>query len=223
MNIRIVKTMLCLTFVLVIAQIAQAQMPCDVPQLRLPMIDDFTTGKYRANLREGENRHVQRGANVIGCYRLTRFIVPSANPFNQTATLDIRRQGALVVSTDYKVPHRLEVKYGVDALGENAPLNLNLSGSGYDRFRVRFDANDSVVNFNIVVFTGTAFAQLGYNVEAGNLPFDVDFPFADFGVGTGVDFHDIDFIVLVLQSGNAIGSNDYAITSVSVAGGAAVP
>lgn len=225
MNIKVIQTVLLVIIAFIPAQILQAQLPCSNPQNQLPMIDDFTTGRYRVNLRQNDDTNVQRGAKIAGCFRLTHFIVPPDNQFNQHATLNIRRQGTLIVSSDYKVFHRLEVTYGVDAQGQNAPLNLNLRGGGYDRFRVHFDGNDLGVNFNIVVFDGSGnISSRGFNVDAGTNPFDQDFLFDDFvSNGTPADFTTIAFITLVFQSGSAMGSNDYAITSFEVANGPVVP
>ena len=225
MKTEAIQTMLSRVIPLATPQTLQARQPCDSPQNQLPMIDDFTTGIYRVKLRENDDTNIQRGANIVGCFRQTRFIVPAGNQFNQTAALEIRREGALIVNSDYKVFHRLEVVYGVDAQGRNAPLDLSLRSAGYDRFRVRFDGNDLVLNFNIVVFDGDGnISSHGFNVSPDINPFDLDLLFDDFTSNAApADFDNIHFIALVFQSGNAVGANDYAITSLKVANDPAVP
>lgn len=55
-------------------------------------------------------------------------------------------------SAGYKTWPRLDVIYG-----STASLQLNLGS--YDRFRVNFDGSNTVVNFNIVVFSPSGRSQ----------------------------------------------------------------
>lgn len=184
------------------------------------LIDDFSTGRVRINLRSGESTRIQTGT-MVGGSRHTSLFVPDAgghNPYRQLGSLEISRGGPLVVSLGFKVGQRAEVVYG---LGH--PLDLNLLASNAcgstpcGRFRVHFDGSDAGLNFNMQVRTeGGSYSQAGYNLPANYAPFVVDFPFADFLVG-GASFNDIDSIVLILQSDSFIGSNDYAITLVEAA------
>ena len=102
---------------------------------------------------------------MLGGYRHTHLIVGDelANPLQQPGGLEILGSGHLVVNGGYQVYPRVEVTYGVDAMGQNAPLNENLAAAG-DRFRLHFDAADRGLNVNVVVFTGTSYALLGYNL-----------------------------------------------------------
>lgn len=178
-------------------------------------IDDFTTGPKVSFLVSGTDSGIQAGS-MVGGFRSTHFLVapfPVAHP----GLLQIRQNGPLIVSCGYKVAHRLDLGYGVDASGTSVPLNLNLSA--FSRLVVDFDASDAGLNFNIVLFwaSGAFWAIQGFNLGASNVPFSVSFPFANFtpGVpGTAVDFSDIDFIAVIAQTGSPIGSNDYAINSI---------
>src|SRR6185295_212553 len=119
-------------------------------------VDDFKSGSYSVALRTGEDVKVQPGA-MMGSYRFTRVLVgdAAANPLGGPAVLDITEggdpdHGYLAVSAGYQVYPRIEVFYGVDALGQNAPLHQNLAALG-DRFRLHFDGSDGMLNVNLEV------------------------------------------------------------------------
>jgi hypothetical protein len=183
------------------------------------VLDDFTTGPYRKRLRCGSDTDFQNGT-MIGSVRNTHFLVAcgsGANPFEQPASIEISKGGPLAFDSGIRVFHRVEVVYGSDKGNVFTPLSLDLSA--FDRLRVRFDANDLVLNFNVVVFMrdGTARAQAGCNIEPHILPFNVDLRLAsDFVTQLGTaDWSDVDAIALIFQSGSAIGANDYAVTAFS--------
>lgn len=178
------------------------------------LLDDFSTGAYGIRLASGRDVNTQSGL-MVGGERLTAFLVcppgpcGDANPFDQEAGLQIRpgRPSALIYSAGYKAAPRVDVQYGA-----NTPLQLDLDQ--YDRFRVSFDGSDLGVNFNIQVFTPSARAQLGCNLESINSPVSIDFPFVDFVWEIGApDFTDISTLGLIFQSGSVNGSNDFAVTS----------
>lgn len=185
------------------------------------LIDDFSTGKVKINIKAGDRIRTQAGT-MLGGERFTHFGIgpAAANPFSQFGTFEIKAGGPLIVSSDYKVFHRLEVEYG-----EGAFLNLDLlaptacGASPCGRFRIYFDGNSRVLNFNIVVFSAdrTTYSSLGYNVAESGAPFTVDFAFDDFVANPGASFSDVDVIALVFQSGSAIGANDFAMTKVEAA------
>jgi hypothetical protein len=176
-------------------------------------IDNFSTAPYKKQLMSGSDQHTQAGT-MLGGSRYTDFVVCEPTPchtaFNQPGSFQIRpdRRGtsALIHSAGYKVYPRLVVEYGAAN-----PLQLNLSGS-YDRLRVNFDGSDQVVNFNIVVFSPSGYYQSGCNLDLGTNPVSVDFPLADFS-NSGGDFTNVSTIAYVMQTGSAVGANDWAITS----------
>lgn len=179
-------------------------------------IDDFQTGTYEASIRSADVLAVRAGS-MLGGYRWTHLIAGdgTANPFAQAGAVQIR-DGALVVSGGYKVYPRLEVFYGLGPEGV-VPLNLNLAALG-DRLRLHFQGSDRGLNVNIVLFSDAAYAQVGYNLDASDAPFTQDFALQDFGAVAGFDLTHVNYIALVVQSGSAIGSNDWALTKFDVVG-----
>jgi hypothetical protein len=182
-------------------------------------IDDFRTGPYEVSIKSGADLAVQTGS-MLGGYRMTHLIVGSgpANPLDQAGALDIRPDGPLVVDAGYQVGPRLEVGYGYGPELELLELDQDLAAQG-DRFRLHFEASDRVLNVNIVVFTGSVYASLGYNLEASNEPFTHDFSFSDFRSVTAVDWAHIDSIILVVQSTSVMGGNDWALSKIEVRSG----
>lgn len=184
------------------------------------VLDDFSTGAYKKQLASGSDVNVQVG-NMVGGHRETALLVcpPGpcglANQFGQTGSIQIRpatkfAPSALVYSAGFRVSPRVDVVYGLAA-----PLNLALAPT-YDRIRVNFYASDLIVNFNIVAFTGGLYSQTGCNLNPSIGPVSIDFPLADFtpGSGTpGADFTNVSSIDFILQSGSAVGANDWAVTS----------
>lgn len=193
------------------------------------VIDDFTTGKYRVRLdtpnatttNYADPKRAQTGT-MLGGVRVTAFLV-AGNPFGQPGELNVAKSGPqLVISEGTRQFFRLDMQYGQDTNFNNVPLGY--SPTGCDRFRVTFDSNSRVLNFNTLVFSpGTTYYQLGINMDASPspAPFCVDFPFDNFikggtstkglqnFAGDGIDF--LDFI---FQSGSAIGANDFAVTKI---------
>jgi hypothetical protein len=183
------------------------------------VLDDFKTGPKVSFLFTGSDAAPQAGS-MVGGVRWTNFRVIPA-PVAHGGLFQIQAGGPLIVSTGYKVAHRLDVVYGFDAGGANAPLNLDLGA--YDRLVVDFDGSDTGVNFNIVMFwaSGIYYAIQGFNLSASNVPFSVSFPFANFAPGVPgipLDVHDIDYIVVIAQTGSPIGANDYAIKTLKAVG-----
>jgi len=190
-----------------------------VPVSAQTTVDDFKSGRYSVAIRSGDDVNVQPGT-MMGSYRHTHVIVgdEAANPRGGAGGLDIIEgsdpdHGLFAVSAGYQVYPRIELFYGVDALGQNAPLHQNLAALG-DRLRLHFDGSDGTLNVNFVVFTNGAYAIQGYNLPPNHQPFIQDFNFADFQ-GNGVDWTNIDYIVLVVQS--TFGSEDWALTKIEIA------
>lgn len=186
----------------------------------ITVIDDFKSGEHATPpVLRGKDRQIKDGS-MAGGKRLVNFIIPETNVFGQVGSFQVRPiDGVMVVSTGYKVFHRVEMGYGiVDLDGHVDPLHLDLSN--FDRFEVDFDGCDLGVNFNIVLSSvdGSS-ASMGINVTPSIYPFTVEFPFTHFVHHMGeLDFGDLSVIVLVFQSGSAIGSNDYAVTEIRAAG-----
>src|SRR5262249_11131686 len=184
------------------------------------VLDDFSTGAYKKQLASGSDINVQSGS-MIGGHRETAFLVCPPGPcgltnqFGQTGSIQIRpatklAPSALIYSAGFEVFPRVDVVYG-----SAAPLNLALAPT-YDRIRVNFYASDLIVNFNIVTFTGGLYSQTGCNLSPSIGRVSIDFPLANFTPNSwtpGEDFANITSIVLIFQSGSAMGANDGAVTS----------
>jgi hypothetical protein len=189
------------------------------PQCRV--IDDFTTGITQMDLRvsgTGTDTNTQMGSMIGGLRHLNLFTY--ANPFLQLGEAKVEKGGALTVSNGVREFFRLEVFWGIDASNNIVPLGYKPSGC--DRFRVTFDSNSGVVNFNVQVDTPVALFQDGINLPAGSatgLPFCVDFPFSNFvsntpGAKPNFAAEGITYMDMILQSGPVTGANNFAITKI---------
>jgi hypothetical protein len=189
------------------------------PQCRV--IDDFTTGKTQMDLRvsgSGTDTNTQTGSMIGGLRHVNFFTY--ANPFLQLGEAKVEKGGPLTVSNGAREFFRLEVFWGIDASNNIVPLGY--MPSGCDRFRVTFDSNSAVVNFNVQVYTPVAGFQDGINLPPGpatGLPFCVDFPFSNFvsntpGAKPNFATQGISYMDMVLQSGPVIGANNFAITKI---------
>jgi hypothetical protein len=188
------------------------------------VIDDFTTGKYKVQLRApnatttnySDPNYIQTG-NMLGGSRETAFEV-AGNPFGQTGELSVANNGALVIGSGTREFFRLDLLYG-----QSLTAPLGYFPTGCDRFRVNFDSSSQQgLNFNIVVWQrGGPIYSAGINVfpTSAGQPFCVDFPFDNFVTNAGpipqtFANKGIDAIDVVLQSGAAVGANAFAITKV---------
>jgi hypothetical protein len=189
------------------------------PQCRV--IDDFNTGTTQMDLRvagTGVDTNTQAGS-MIGGLRHVNFFTYQ-NPFRQLGEAKVEKGGPLTVSNGVREFFRLEVFWGINASNNIVPLRY--APSGCDRFRVTFDSNSGVVNFNVQVDTPVALFQDGINLPAGSatgLPFCVDFPFSNFvsntpGAKPTFAAEGITYMDMILQSGPVIGANNFAITKI---------
>ncbi len=200
-----------------------------VPALGDVVIDDFNSGPFAGDrtdqviinppnppgtLQPGTFTEAQQSGTMVGGHRALTFFA-SDNPGEQTLHVDVG-SGALKLAQGDGVRHRVDMAWGVDAAGANAPLNLDLSGE--DRLRVTFLENTGLLNVNFVLFSdgGAKHWSMGLNVPARDERFTVDFPFSSFLAGVPSDgplpAGDIDLIAMVTQSGPA--GESYGIDSV---------
>jgi hypothetical protein len=184
------------------------------------VIDDFTINEPKQQLVNGSRTARQAGlqSHIVGGVRETFFIAAPLNSFNRSSVLEVRRR-ALFVECGLKSSFGLYLIYGNDLAGNPNPLNLALIHDGYDHFRVTFDSCDASLNYVFEVWDGSGnSAVIDTTVETAgrNEPFSIDFPFTDFtpNPGTAIDWDDIDSIIVLFQTGNAIGANDFALTSI---------
>jgi hypothetical protein len=191
------------------------------------VIDDFSTGPYKKTLPTKTaviDISVQKG-KMIGGVRETQYLVchqvpcnTAENEFGQTSSFQIRPSknpdvpSALIFSAGYKMFPRLDVFYGVNG-PDIVPLHLDLTS--YDRLRVSFDGLNSVVNFNLQLYSPTGSGQLGCNLSSpSSLPFTVDFPLVDFARPGTIELGDITYMNIISQSGGVsdLGTMALAIT-----------
>jgi hypothetical protein len=216
MKTRINHALLALAITAMLHGIAGAQL----------LIDDFSSGPYKKTLPTKTavtDISVQKG-KMLGGVRETQYLVchqvpcnTAENEFGQTAGFQIRPSknadvpSALIFSAGYKTFPRLDVFYGVN--GDIVPLHLNLTP--YDRLRVSFDGLNSVVNFNLQLYSPTGNGQLGCNLSSpSSLPFTVDFPLANFASPETIELSDITYMNMISQSGGVgdLGTMALAIT-----------
>jgi hypothetical protein len=189
------------------------------PQCRV--IDDFTTGTTQIDLRvigTGTDTNTLTGS-MIGGLRYVHFLT-YVNPFLQLGEAKLEKGSALTVSTGVRELFRSEVFWGINASGHVVPLGY--MPSGCDRYRVTFDSNSGIVNFNVQVDTPVTLFEHGINLSpssASGLRFCVDFPFSHFisnTPGAKPDFaaQAITWMDMVRQSGPVIGTNNFVITKI---------
>lgn len=197
-------------------QFAEAECPISM------VIDDFSSGKYKATLKGvSDTGDVIQIGSMLGGNRMTFFQV-GFNAFNQHANLTIDpKSSIMLVGSGVRTNQRLEIFYGLDIQkGQVVPNSLHQDMSCFSTFRIHFDANSLGLNLNmqVVANNNPVPAQCGVNIDGDvahyGMPFTVDLPFDCFtpNVGPAPDFHKINLIDLIIQTGSTIGANDYGIT-----------
>lgn len=197
------------------------------------VVDDFKESPYTSPAFIDQPTWVTRyqtGPNILGGVRQTNVTVSQGTrKFFQSSRLQIRPEGSMVFSGGYKSYFGLLLSYGYTATGaaHMLDLDLGLDGTGADcpgcdRFRINFDGSDSELSYLMQVLDRNGhYAMMSGPVSlAGqNQPFSVDFPFADFveNPGSPVDWHHINYIYVLFQSGNVLGGHDFAVTKITAA------
>jgi hypothetical protein len=167
----------------------------------LPTIDDFTKAEFYRPTPDGITTKRFNAANIAGGSRtITTYI--NANPFSQYSAVAVGRGvknvnvgPGLFFSTGYGIAQRADLGYG-----EGKAMDLNVSQ--YGRFRVHFSDASIITLADLQVFTGTSYVQWGCNditTNGSDVTGDVtvDYPFA---YGQGVDYKNVNYIYLILQS-----------------------
>ena len=221
MRIKISLLVACLAVIGVAVLTAKAP-----PEL---VIDDFTASPYKKRLWNHLTylTDYQTGPNIRGGVRQTNFSAAPVEPYvGQSTLLEIRPDGHLVVSGGYKSHFALMLGYGYDTAGGANRLNLDLSGGpgsecpDCDRFRINFDGSDAETVYLVQVFDrdGDVGTFVGAESLAGRTTaFHLDAPFAEFGQSSDhpIDWEHIDFIVVLLQTGAALGGHDFDVTRIT--------
>ena len=192
------------------------------------VIDDFKESPYRKVLwnHPALLTEYQTGPNIVGGVRQTNFTASQAPPYvGQSTLLQIHPNGPLVINGDYKSYFGLYLGYGFDTAGGANRLDLDLSGDGNkclkcDRFRISLDGCESELSYAMQVYdrNGNIATMFGTESTTGRiLPFPLDFPFGDFVPNSDepIDWHHIDFIFVLFQTGNSLGGHDFLVTRIS--------
>lgn len=162
-------------------------------------------------------RRASDPANIIGGARETEFqAVPLPGDYARATTFEIPDTGLMFVESGVRSSFRVVNFYGEDINGNANPLNLQLQALGYDRFRIEFDSSDVELDYLIEVFDAQGNLALLNGVDSTadrGSAFNADFPFANFvnGGPVPVDWNHIDGILVLFQTGNAAGSQDFAV------------
>lgn len=218
MQKRSLSVILSMLIMGVIAQSGRAQINGD--EL---VIDNFTTGSYKVELSNGSDIKYKTGSTntIVGGVRQTYFSVsqPTTGGFNRSSVLDIREGGPMIIESGLKAYFGIYLCYGYDIQGNTNSLNLKLKQRGFNRFRINLDSSDLEMGYAIQVWDknnnrATLFGE--QTMKDRYSPSYVDFPFADFesGYPNPIDWDAIDFVIVLFQSGSAIGANDFAVTSI---------
>ncbi len=114
-----------------------------------------------------------------------------------------------------------KIGYGYDAAGNDGDMHEDFEG--YDYFQIDFERSDLGLVYLVEVWDGQgAMAMLAdtLTTEAQSTPFSAKLPLAEFvggdaeGNPQAIDWKDIRYLVVLFQSANASGGNDFSVTSI---------
>jgi hypothetical protein len=196
-----------------------------VPASATVLIDDFTQGATDLQIASGTGsvESQQSGINVPGGQRDVMLKVIS-NPFNRLGRFEIvPTQGMSFYSSGPGLVGQVGLDYdGAETenltdgqLTAGPGMNLNLSNE--NRFRFNFSFVDLATVLHIDAYTnGGGSSSVDFNVSSGITSSTlVDVPFSSFSAtsGGGVNFSDVDRIVILFNNANA--ATDFALGSIN--------
>lgn len=166
-------------------------------------IDNFNTGSFSSVINSASSFSSQAGS-MTGGARFSYHEVES-NPFLLSHTLQVTSSGVANVASKSGLNAFGWFGYGFNASGiANADLNLNLSGR--DRFRVGVLSNDQDLRLEIRLrsSSGSGSFVSSFITVPGRDPSVASTETVLFSsFGAGVNFADIDQIILLLDSSTA--------------------
>jgi hypothetical protein len=174
------------------------------------VIDDFASGTYHKTITSGSTTEFQNGT-MIGGDRYATTMVES-NVFGLGIQTDIEF-GSYALSAQSGVNGMGELGYGFsDNAGTPVNQDMNMNFSGESQFKLNFISSDAPGTFTISVRSSSSGGDFVSVTDAfqGN---SVNTPFTktvDFNQFAGVNFSDIDQVVLKFDSAN---SGDVALSS----------
>jgi hypothetical protein len=211
----------------VIAGTANATLSAD-PDPQDTVLDDFTSGSLDRRAITCNATDATRAGSMVGSTRRMRLVVNnaltscnSANPYRQPASVAVlNNTGPLLVGSGLRTLHRLELSWGQALNNSVKPMNLDLTGGGlFDRIRLTVTGNDRRENLTMAVYTGLGsgagtVGTCAATLQPGAVETSVDIPLANLRPLFGnLTVTDADFLLLTLQSGTALGANDFALKS----------
>jgi hypothetical protein len=187
-------------------------------------IDDFTTGAYQSpSYKNGSHTSIQSGSMMGGsrdtgmsiCDTTVKGQCAAINPYSQPSSYGFfpakgSRAASMVQTAGYYAPPRIDMGYGFQS-----PMDENFGA--YQKIRINFSGLSQPLNFNILLFTGTAHAQGGCNLPAYSGPFSAELPLSLFAVQSeSFDFAHVTAADVIFQSGSVIGNVGFGVTSIEL-------
>jgi hypothetical protein len=187
-------------------------------------IDDFTTGHYQSpgytsglihrNIQTGSMMGGSRDTNMWICDTNKKGECALANPYHQASSYGFLpakggQPAAMVQTGGYFAGPRIDMGYGYQT-------SLNADFTPYQKIRVNFTGLTEGLNFNIQPHTGGPYAQGGCNLPAYAGKFSVELPLSKFVQTQGFSFADVTYMDVIFQSGSAIGTVSFGITSIEL-------
>jgi hypothetical protein len=187
-------------------------------------IDNFKTGHYQSpgyktglvhnSVQTGSMMGGSRDTNMSVCDTAKQGNCARANPYNQASSYGFfpargGQAAAMVQTGGYFAAPRIDMGYGYET-----PMDVDFSS--YQKIRIDFNGLSQPLNFNIQLFTGTAYAQGGCNIPAYAGAFSAELPLSLFVQTQGFDFHHVNEINVIFQSGSVIGDVGFGVTSLEL-------
>jgi hypothetical protein len=187
-------------------------------------IDDFTTGNYQSpGYKSGAtHRTVQTGSMLGGSRDTNMFVCDTTkkgdcilrNPYNQASSYGFvpangGQPAAMVQTGGYFTGPRIDMGYGF-----HNPMDVDFGA--YQKIRINFNGLSQVLNFNILLYTGTSYAQGGCNLAPYAGKFSAELPLNLFVQNPGFDLHNVNLMDMIFQNGSTIGNVGFGITSIEL-------
>jgi len=216
------KYISCNTLIRSIAALSILSMTCMAAAAQLTL-DSFPTGPNGQNYVQplptaqssATNTEALPAGSPLGAGRWTKFIV-GPDPYAQANTLEVGN-GILIVETGFQANTAVEIFYGVNLLGTNVPMGLNLGA--YSALQLNFAGLASAEGLDVIVEVWPKSG--GYYVDEVVLhptvdPFPVVLPYSSFngsagGTLTQTEASDINYIIIELEGAGS--TESYGITS----------
>ena len=185
-------------------------------------IDDFRGGPFHQvmpAMPADWGTFYQPTPDVIGGVRQTNLIADDT--LGASSRIDIESH-RLMVSSGIGTYFGAVVGFGYDTAGNDG--DMHESCVGYDHFQIDFERSDVGVIYLVEVWDGQGVMAMLANTlttEAQSLPHSAKLPLADFegidaqGNPQAITWSDIRYLVVLFQSANASGGNDFSVTSIS--------